>query len=115
MTQLRQWKPISWLRIFGSVLVTDGQPEGSVRFQHARYGGDPLLGPVEVLLLFELVVVDVVLVTDVEWRVGKGQIDGAFRECVHGLNAVAQLDRVQVGIHPGELRFGTQGKSRAAW
>ena len=29
-------------------------------------------------------------------------------------NGIAQLDRVQVGIYPGELRFKARGLSRSA-
>ena len=61
----------------GGVLVADGQPERAVGLQHAAHGLPSTAAPVEILVVLPAVVVDVVLVADVERRIGKGQIDAA--------------------------------------
>ena len=79
----------------GRIFVADGQPEGAVGLEHADHFGGPLAAPVQVVIAFELVVVDVVVVADVEGRIGKGQIDHAVAELPQALQAILIVDRVQ--------------------
>ena len=55
-------------------MASQNVPSGLQRLPDA---GHPFPIPLDVLLAVPLVVVDVVLVADVERRVGKGQIDAA--------------------------------------
>ena len=56
--------------------------------------GHPAAGPVEIFLAVALVVVDVVLVSDIEGRIGKDQVDAARVDLVEQLDAIALVDFV---------------------
>ena len=74
---------------FGRVLVSDRQPKRAVRFQHPMHALDPLAAPVDVLLVIDFVVVDVVVITNVERRISKRQVDRALIKLLHTFDAVA--------------------------
>ena len=64
----------------GCVFVSDRQPEGSGWFQDPDNSFDPLSRPVDILGAFPAVVVNVVIVANIEGRVGERQIDRFCRE-----------------------------------
>ena len=55
-------------------------------------------------MIADFVFVDVVVVADVERWVGKQKIDAAFRQSIHGLDAIRQVNGVERLVHR-ELRF----------
>ena len=57
---------------------------------------DPLARPIEVLLRSLSVLVDIVLVANVERRIGEDEIDAACVQLLHGLNAVELVNRVEI-------------------
>ena len=81
---------------FGGVLVADGQPERAVGLEHADDLGRPLAAPVEVVLALQPVVVDVVVVADVERRIGERQVDHAVAELLQPGDAVLVVEHVEL-------------------
>src|SRR5207249_4219530 len=53
-------------------------------------------GPGEILMVAVTILVDVVLVADIEWRVGENQIDGFGLEAGEALNAVALAELIAI-------------------
>ena len=99
----------------GRVFVADGQPEGAVRLEHADHFGGPLAAPVQVFFAFQAIVVRIVLVADVEGRVGKSQIDQSVVDLPHSRHAIAVVEHVELAWHaesPGSLLGKTGTKHR---
>ena len=70
--------------------------------QHADHFGGPLAAPVEVFLALQPIVVRVVLVADVEGRIGEGQIDHAGIELLHSGQAIAVFQHIHMKRHGGD-------------
>ena len=87
----------------GRVLVADRQPKGSVALQDSMNGRDPIAGPGEIVIPFQLVVVDIIFVADVEWRVRERQINVPFGQSIHSLDTIAADNRIERVIHSGGL------------
>ena len=83
-----------------------------VGLEHAMHGRDPARATSrDSRWRSLLVVVDVVVVADVERRIGEGQIDAARGQRVHALDAVAVADDVELGVgfHAAILLGGGSG------
>src|SRR5207244_1765414 len=76
----------------GRVLVADGQPKRAGRLQDTLHLPTPRSRPVEVFVRVAAVVVHVVVVTDVERRVGEGQVHYAGFDLLQTLNAITLHD-----------------------
>ena len=81
------------------VFVADGQPERAVGLQRPVHAGHPFPRPVDIFFAVPLVVVDVVLVADIEGRIGKRQIDAAGLHFAEQFNAVALMHVVNRQSH----------------
>src|SRR5438552_17391814 len=57
------------------VLIADRQPEGTGRLQDAVNLPAPLVRPIQVLVRTGAVVIYVIIIADVERRIGEGEID----------------------------------------
>ena len=79
----------------GRVFVADRQPEGAVGLEHPLDAADPFPRPVKILLRFALVVVNVVIVADIEGRIGKDQIDAAGGHLLQPFNATTFVNPVE--------------------
>src|SRR5205085_9777937 len=64
----------------GRVLVADGDIEGAGRLQNPPNTGKPSIGKGEVVLTFSVVIVFVVLIANIEGRIGKGEVDARGRQ-----------------------------------
>lgn len=73
----------------GGVIVADGDIERAGWFENFFAGGHPFFCPGDVFFLFEVVVVSVVFVADIERRVSENQIRERFINLTQNLNAVA--------------------------
>ena len=96
---------------FRGVFVADRQPKRAVGPQHADDFPHPLLRPVEVGVGRKTVVIGIVVVADVERRVGERQMHAARGHPRHQIKAVAPvhcIDRKRLAFHDhdGELHFG---------
>ena len=60
---------------FCSEVVTYRQPECAGRFQHAMDLADPRSAPITIRIRVLPIVVGIVLITDIERRVGEHQVD----------------------------------------
>ena len=89
----------------GCVFISNRQPEGAVRLEDTVDFRDPIPAPGEVLIGSLPVVVDVVLVTDVEGRVGEHEIHPPLFQLTHPLDAVEGMNGA-IGEHLGALRAG---------
>lgn len=78
----------------GGIFIADRQPESALRLENAVNAADPRRRPLDVFPVLDTVLVDVVIVTDVERRVGKCQVDLPFPKLLHPLDAVALIDPV---------------------
>jgi len=80
---------------FSGEFIADGQPECAGGLERPHQSLAPLARPVEIFVGFELVFVDIVFVSDVERRVGEGQIDAAGRDLGHSCDAVTVVQLVE--------------------
>ena len=97
MTQLRRVKAdilAGQLQLRG-ILVANRQPKCARRLQQPMHSGNPAARPVQVFGTLTAVVVNVVVVADVERRVGKRQIHAASWQVGHQFQAVAMDDRIE--------------------
>ena len=65
----------------GRILVANGQPKCAVGLEHAHDFGRPIAAPSQIVFAFQAVVIHIVVVADIERRVGKRQIDRAVSIC----------------------------------
>jgi hypothetical protein len=80
---------------FSGVFVPNRQPERAIRLEHSTDFANPTGTPLQVLIGLHVVFVNVVVVTDVEGRIGECQIDAALFEVTHPLNAVFIQDLIK--------------------
>src|SRR5205085_687213 len=90
---------------FGRVLVANGQPKGAGRLQDPLNRPAPRPRPVEVLLGVGAVVVDVVVIANVERRVGEDQVHRSRVELLKSLNAISLIKSIWLhsGLPRGEV------------
>jgi len=94
----------------GGEVVADGEPEGPGGLERPDERPAPLARPVEVLVGGSLVLVDVVLVADVEGRIGEGQVYRPFGHCFHPRDAVLAMKDVRFHrAHCHQILSGPRG------
>src|SRR5690349_10676940 len=79
----------------GGIIVPDGEPESAVGLEDAMDRGDPILRPLQVMRMLAAVVVHIVLIADIERRIGKSQIDASVWQALHTGQAITVMDVVQ--------------------
>ena len=82
----------------GRELVADRQPERAVGLEHTHDLAAPGQRPVQVGLGVAAVVVDIVIIADVERRVGENQVDRAVPNPAEQLQAVAVVEAVELEV-----------------
>ena len=100
----------------GGVFVADRQPESAAWLEHAMHFLHPLPRPGEVVFVVLAVVVLVVLVADVERRIGECEVDRAGGDLLHQLQAVALMNLAGFEGRSGrqfELSLGHVGRHPA--
>ena len=78
-------------------VVADGQPERAVRFERPHQRRSPLPRPIQVFAGGELVLVDVVRVSDVERRIGERQVHRPLGDLAHPRDAILIVK--SIGFH----------------
>lgn len=78
----------------GSVLVSDRQIKATGGFKKSVHLFHPLRRPIQVLRVVAAVVVPIILVADIERRIGKNQIHTPIGHPTHHGHAIADDDRV---------------------
>ncbi len=96
---------------YSSPMASQKVPSG---FRTRATARDPATGPVEVLVAGATVLVNVVVVADVERRIGEGQVDRAGRQACEAVKAVAAVEAVEgvardLGFAHGERAVGRCG------
>ena len=94
---------------FGGVFVADRQPKRPIGSKSSMDAGDPSLTKLEVFVGSPSIIVDVVVITDVERRIGKDQVDAAGGQSLQIFDAVARDDLIDGGLSVqggGELAKG---------
>jgi hypothetical protein len=80
---------------FRRVFVSNGQPECSRGNEQAMELLHPLSTPLNVLILLQPIIVLVIIVPDIERRVGEGQVNALIRKSRQSFEAVAVVDAVE--------------------
>ena len=80
-------------------VIADSQPECAVILENSPDRLHPIFGPGQIIFGRSAVIVDVVLVANIEGRIGKCQINRTLRKTVHSLDAVFGVNLFQFGIH----------------
>ena len=94
-TQFARGDPLQLRRVF----VADREPERTPRPQHADDPLHPAFGPREVILVRAAIVVLVVVVADVERRIGEGQVHTVGLEPFEFRDAIPADDAVVFDGH----------------
>lgn len=81
----------------GGVLVSDRQIEATGGLKKSVHLFHPLQRPIEVLRVVPTVVVPIILVADIERRIGKNQIYTTVRHSSHHGHTVTNEDRIRTG------------------
>src|SRR5262249_33951703 len=81
----------------GCKFIPDREPKSAGGFQPSINLLAPELGPSEIIIGLAPILVSVVLIADVEWRVGESQIDRAGFQARHARDAISVMELV--GFH----------------
>ena len=85
----------------GDIFIADGDVEGTIGLQDAAHGGQPALGPGEIIGAALAIVVNVVFVADVEGGIGEGEIHARPRQFSQMTQTIANQNL----IHRASLPF----------
>ena len=77
---------------FGRVFIADGQPERAVWLQSPMHGLNPVARPGQIMVVLLGVMINVVLVANIEGRIGEDQINRAGGQRVHLRDAITVMN-----------------------
>ena len=84
---------------FRGILVTDRQPKCTIGLERPMRAANPLATPIEIIIRLFRVIINIVLVADIERRVGKHEVDRPWLDLFKQADTVALMNLVFRNCH----------------